>query len=129
MSVAQSLEESLTLIEHEFRALSQALLDGSPDSLIEASNGLHRQLLEFLAGLQGVRGLHSGRRKALVLRVKTMAQTLPVLRETMQRKAALVDRGLEILVPATRTSTYGQANGKYGSGGPRSSGEFRAFSA
>ena len=57
-----------------------------------------------------------------------MARRLAQQRESLIRRAALVDRSLNALVPATRGASYAPGASAYGTAG-RQTGSFRVLSA
>jgi hypothetical protein len=57
------------------------------------------------------------------LRLKQIALDLASRRESLLRQAGVVERSLNILVPASRTMTYAKAAGPYGAPS-KSSGTF-----
>ncbi len=102
-----SLEEHLNLVEQQFSEVSSILLDGDPAELQQACTDLQRRVVEFLQ-LGNTMGLDTAEMAALASRARTVAAGLPLLREGLHRKAALVDRALQLVVPTTEpTSTYG----------------------
>ena len=66
--------------------------------------------------------------RQLAIRLKALADGLGERRASLLRRAALVERELNTILPATQGGTYANATGAYGSPA-KSSGAFKRFSA
>jgi hypothetical protein len=118
----------IAVIEERFHGLTLALIDGSPE-LVQASSAVLQNLaVELVRLMNSAGGVRRAEWAGLMPRVKVLAHGLAVFRENLLRRAAYVDRALELVVPATREkSTYSGA-GAYGA--PiRQSGALKMMSA
>ncbi len=121
------LDVQLEQLESQCRALQASLLSGNTAELRAGGTTLQRLTIEFsqMAAEAGPRQLDiSGRAQ----RVKALASGIAMLREGLLRQLAYVERGLEIVVPATRDKTTYATGGAYGSP-VRQSGSFTFLSA
>ena len=107
--------------------LSAKLPQHGMAELQAGGNVLQRLSVEFsqMAGEAGLRQLDIRTRTQ---RVKAIASRIAMLREGLLRQLALVERGLEILVPATRDKATYATGGAYGRP-VRQSGSFSYLSA
>jgi hypothetical protein len=122
-----SLEQQFDGIEQQFNAVSAALIDGDPQTVHAASAQLQQLTVDLVQVLDRV-GRHHISPAPLALRVKAIAEGLPVLRENLLRRSMYVERALQVVVPATAKTTYAAQPGPYGHG-VRQSGAFKVFSA
>jgi hypothetical protein len=121
-----SLEQQFDSIEQQFNALSLALIAGDPDIVHAASAQLQLLAVDLVQMLDQV-GRDYLSPPPLALRIKALAEGLPVLRECLLRRAVYVERALQLVVPATQQTTYAAQAGPYGHG-VRQSGAFKVFS-
>lgn len=121
MTVAE-YEKPLARIEQLCEAVSIALLD--PDVTLEqlesASTDLRVAALEFTAFMDAHQGLVE-KGDALRARMKHIVTTIHMQREHLLRRAAVVDRNLNMLLPqrSAQQATYsapigGRAAGSFG---------------
>lgn len=122
-----SLEKQLDLLEHQFNEVSSALVDGNP-VLVEASSAALQQLAVDFLQITDELGRGSLAPVHLALRVKALATGMPTLQANLLRRSFYVDRALQLVVPATQTTTYCASTSPYG-GGVRQSGQFKVMSA
>jgi len=131
MTVPQFLDQ-LTKVEDQVQQLTQAMAASGPDALVAVADALQRALLDFSRLAQQVRPQTSWD-AASKRRVKALAATLAMQRESITRRAALTELTLKSLLPSVQADTYAppmgtSARSAYGSVGRRS-GEFRASTA
>lgn len=122
-----SLEKQLDLLEQRFSEVSSALIDGDP-ILVESSSAALQQLAVDFLQIADELGRGSLAPVHLALRVKALAVGMPTLHANLLRRSFYVDRALQLVVPATQTTTYSASTNPYG-GGVRQSGQFKALSA
>lgn len=125
-----SLEQQLDRVEHQFNAVSSALIDGNPETVQAASAMLQQMAVHFVQMVDelGRNRVSLVAAASLSPRIKALAEGMPVLRENLMRRSAYVERALQLVVPATQKTTYAANAGPYGSG-VRTSGMFKGFSA
>ncbi|MDP1656537.1 MAG: hypothetical protein Q8K91_01745 [Hylemonella sp.] len=121
------LEKQLSEIEQQCAALAEAVSSGEPVSLEAASTQL-RQLAVELARSQEVSHLDAQTMQAFKARLQKVVGGIGAQRGSLARRAAVVERGLNAMMPATRESTYGQAAGPYGAAA-KQSGAFKLLTA
>ncbi|MEO8858435.1 MAG: hypothetical protein ABI343_15745 [Burkholderiaceae bacterium] len=121
------LHASLALAETCCTAVSKALLEGEPEAIEDAARDLQQASLA-LAGMLPSRHGHALPNGALKLRLSKVAQSLSLQREALLRRAAVVERALHSIVPATQASTYAGNATPYGRGA-RQTGAFKLLSA
>lgn len=122
-----SIEQQLGCLEHQFAQVSSALVVGDPVAVETSCAALQQLAVEFFQVLDET-GVESVGSALLGRRIRALARGLPQLREALLRRSALVDRGLQLLVPTLPRSTYANSPGLYGSG-PKQSGQFNNLSA
>jgi hypothetical protein len=125
--LSAELEKQLSMIEQQCEILTATVDSGDPVSLEAASTQL-RQAAVDLARSPEVSSLDAQATQAFRRRLQTIVNCVGFQRGGLARRAAVVERTLNAMVPATRESTYGQAAGPYGSTG-RQSGAFKRLSA
>ena len=122
------VEMALQAAELSQQAVAKALLAGQPDLLEAAATELQRAstaLSDAVLQANGAIHLHA----PLRLRVVAVARSLAMHREACLRRAAVVARSLQSILPgAPGTLTYGSSAGPYGST-TRQSGAFNVLSA
>ncbi len=121
-----TLDNQLDLLELQFKEVASALVDGNPDAVQSAGARL-QQLAVGLVQMADEVGRNRLAAPLRTQRIKALAKGLPALRENLLRRAAYVDRALEIVVPTAPQSTYVGRN-TYGSA-VRQSGTFNVLSA
>jgi hypothetical protein len=122
-----SLDAQLDHLEDRLHALAACLLDGSPDLVQTASASLQILAVELLQTLNADgRNLlgSSGRTR----RVRALAGGLAMVRESLLRQSAYVDRALELVVPTSQQQSTYAGNRTYG-GPVRQSGAFMVLAA
>jgi hypothetical protein len=122
-----SLEHQLNLIERQFNEVSRSLIDGDPVN-VETSSGALQQLAVDFVQMVDESGQSILNTPQLALRIKAISEGMPVLRESLIRRSAFVDRALQLVVPATQQTTYAASSGPYG-GGFKQSGQMKVQSA
>lgn len=125
--LSAELEKQLSEIEQQCEALTAAVDAGDPVSL-EISSTRLRQSAVDLSRLLDVCGLDAQGVHVFKARLQKIVRGVGVQRGGLARRAAVVERGLHAMVPATRESTYGQAAGPFGAAG-RQTGAFKRLSA
>ncbi len=115
---------SLTLAEESLDALSQALLAGQPQGVESAARELQQAASALSGVLQNLRGKTTVDQRVRQ-RLGNLVQGIAMHREACARRAAVVERSLHSIIPATRSSTYTNTLGPYARNG-RQSGVFRA---
>lgn len=122
-----TLEQQLDRVEHQFNAVSAALVNGDPD-LVQASSAALQQLSVQFVQMVDELGRRSVAPAPLAMRIKALADGMQLLRDNLARRSAYVERALQLVVPATKNTTYSATQGPYGSP-VRQSGAFKVFSA
>jgi hypothetical protein len=125
--LSAQIEKQLSEIEQQCAALTAAVDSGEPVSLEAASTQL-RQLAVDLSQSQEIAHLDAQATQAFKARLQKVVGGIGAQRGSLARRAAVVERGLNAMVPATRESTYGQAASPYGSA-VKQSGAFKFLSA
>jgi hypothetical protein len=118
---------SLTAVEQALALVNTRLVEGSADELEAACQSLQRAVL----ACPGVRqqGLKSLSLDAkLRARLQIVRLGMAQVRENMARRAAGVQRALQILLPGAPVATYGRAAATFGSG-RKSEASFTSLSA
>lgn len=126
MSPAE-LEQLLTQIESQCQALALAVSQSEPEVICASSAALQKLAMDtahFFAAQPSA--AHTSRADRVRLERATMSLTLH--REQLIRRAAMNERALQALVPATREASYAQLAGPYG-GAVRQSGAFTFLKA
>ena len=121
------LEKTLAEVEFHFKAVSAALVSGDPAALEAASGSLRQIAIDFSAVLQGL-APSDLKNQDLKLRLKKIAEGMATQRSSLIRRTALVEMALNAIVPASRSATYAQATGPYGSAG-KQTGAFKYLAA
>jgi len=127
MTSLLSVEAAFAQVEHCFNALSMALVTGEPEALALSGINLHGASLALSALLKQT-STSDLQTLEFKKRITVLVAALGSRRESLIRRAVLVDRALNALVPATVKSTYGQSPNTYGSVGPQT-GAFKYLSA
>lgn len=125
--LSAQIEKQLSEIEQQCAALTEAVNSGEPVSLETASAQL-RQLAVDLSRSPEVFHLNPQATQVFKARLQKVVGGIGVQRGSLARRTAVVERGLNAMVPATRESTYGQAAGPYGAAG-KQSGAFKLLTA
>lgn len=121
------LEAVLQHIEKQFKDLSAALVSGEPVALESASAAMRQAGIDLSTLIP--RLIPAERKNPqLTLRLKALADGLGERRASLLRRTALVERGLNTILPATQDGTYTNSVGVYGSSA-KSSGALKRFSA
>lgn len=127
MSLSGHVEEALAKVELCVAKVSVAIVSGEPTELDCASGALQKAAVEFSDFCQTL-ATTDRKNKDLGLRVKRISAGMAVQREALIRRTVLVNRALNVVVPATRSTTYAQAAGPYGSAG-KQTGAFKVLAA
>lgn len=125
--LSAQIEKQLSEIEQQCEALTEAVNSGEPVSLETASAQL-RQLAVDLSRSPEVFQLNAQATQLFKARLQKVVGGIGAQRGSLARRAAVVERGLNAMVPATRESTYGQAAGPYGAAA-KQSGAFKLLTA
>lgn len=125
--LSAEIEKQLSDIEQRCEMLTAAVDHGDPVSLEAASTHLRQSAVDLSRALE-VSFLDAQATQEFKMRLQKIVRGVGVQRGGLARRAAVVERALHAMVPATRESTYGQAAGPYGSTG-RQSGAFKRLSA
>ena len=121
------LEAVLQHIEKQFKDLSAALVSGEPVALESASAAMRQAGIDLSTLIP--RLIPAERKNPqLTLRLKALADGLGERRASLLRRTALVERGLNTILPTTLGGTYTNSVGVYGSSA-KSSGALKRFSA
>ena len=121
------IQDLLTIAEKRSQVLSEALLAGEPDRVAVASSDVH-QVVQVLSDQMQQAQQRATIDGSSALRLRRLVQHLVQQREACLRHSAVVDRSLNSLLPASRTSTYGGGNTPYGQQARRS-GAFKLIAA
>ena len=127
MLLPTNVEAALARVELCVDKVSVAIVSGEPSELIVASGALQQAAVDFSYLLQRLTEKKK-KNKELKLRVKRIAAGMATQREGLIRRNVLVSRALNVIVPATRSTTYAQAVGPYGSAG-KQTGVFKVLAA
>ena len=127
MTIPAPIEQALAEVELCFNQVSAALVSGEPMALATASGALRQVAIDFAALLQGLTPIER-KNKNLKASLKRLADGMAAHRESLIRRTVLVERALNAIVPATRSATYAQAAGPYGSPG-KQTGAFKLLAA
>jgi hypothetical protein len=121
------IEDILINVELHLNAVSAALVSGEVVALEASSSALRQASVDFSALVKRLspKDLDDERVK---FRFKKIASGIASQRESLIRRAVLVDIALKTVVPATQATTYAQVAGPYGSAG-KQSGAFKYLSA
>lgn len=125
------VESALQQLELRSAAVAQALADGDPASLEQASTQMRALAVALADFVQGL-GADQRREPQLAQRLQQASRLMAAQRQGLARRAVMVERALSVLVPsATRTPTYGHAGRAAASyGSPvRQSGAFTVLAA
>lgn len=121
------LENALSAAELKFHDVSLALVSGEPLALAAASAALRQAGLDLSAVLPGLPAIER-HHPTLTSRLARLSTGVAAQRESLIRRTVLTERALNAIVPATRSTTYAQAAGPYGSLG-RQTGAFKYLAA
>lgn len=121
------LDRHLDLIEQQFNELSALLVDGNPSGVQSASAAMQQLAVDLIQMADDI-GRTSLLSPSRALRIQTLATALPVLRATLLRRSAYVERALEMVIPATQKATTYAGGATYGTA-MRQSGAFKLLSA
>ena len=123
----QKLLECLRTAEKRAQVLSAALLEGQPELVAAAAQDMQQSAQALSASLHGV--LQYGPLEpVLKQRLRRVGQVLAMQREACLRRAAVVDRALNSIIPSSRANTYSGGAGPYGQQARRS-GAFNLMAA
>jgi hypothetical protein len=103
-----AVEHALSQIERQCESLATALARGEPLALEQAATGLRQMAIGFSDLLQQHEQA-AGFTPALRTRVKALAAALAALRENLLRRAAVVERALDVVLPGREQPTYAAA--------------------
>lgn len=123
-----SFDTHISLLEAQFREVSDALMDRESPALMLSSSATLQRLTVELVHMADAVGRHQLRSPNHLRRMSALASGMVALRENLVRHSAYVERALEVLVPATRQKSTYADSGIYAAS-IRRSGEFTAFSA
>ncbi len=103
-----AIEHALTQIEQQCAQLQDALARGEPEALQQAGSNLRQLALDF-SGLLAQHEQAGAAAPALRTRMKALAATLAALRENLLRRAAVVERAVDVILPGREKTTYAPA--------------------
>jgi len=126
MSISH-LDIQLDFLESQCRDAQAGLLDKSPMAVQSSVAALQRLAVEFIQIVDEV-GLVQCGSPSRIQRIRALSSGVATLRENLLRRLAYVERGLEIVVPATREKATYAGAGAYGRP-VRQSGAFSVLSA
>jgi hypothetical protein len=129
-----SVEQQLGWLEEQFNSVSSAIVSGDPDKVLAGCAALQERAVALL---QNSEDLHSQSRAdaRLAVRLQALSQGVSLVRESLARRSAYVQRALELVVPGGGSmATYSGSAGTTGTTGPyggpvRQSGQFKVLSA
>lgn len=124
---SSKLDYQLDLLESQFKALSDSLMDGRPEAVVFDGAGLQRLAVE-MAQMVNTLGHAEFKTPRRMRRIQILASGMANLRESLLRRMAYVDRALEIVVPASRDKATYAGSGAYGQP-VRQSGAFSVLAA
>lgn len=119
------IEQQLSQIEDQCEALAAAVVDGEPQALEALTTRFRQAALDLTRSVEAS-DLDRADVHDFKLRLKKLALSVAIHRGSLARQAALTERALHALVPATQEQTY--ASGPYG-GAARQSGAFKVLTA
>lgn len=106
--LSAALEKSLSLIELQCQAVAAAVASGEPQALETASNALKQAAVDFAQLMQQLGGAQQAGAEPRA-RLKKLAVQLNIQRENLLRRAVVVERAVQTMVPAAASHlTYGQ---------------------
>lgn len=121
------VDAALARIEHQLQEVSAALIQGEPSklesasvNLCEVSRGLHALLSSISSTPQ--------KNQDLERQLRSLVETMTLLREGLSRRAVSVERALVCMLPASQSPTYTKSSGAYSQPG-RQSGAFKVLAA
>ena len=130
-----SVEQQLGWLEEQFNSVSCAIISGDPDKVLAGCAALQERAVALL---QNSEDLHSQSQvdARLAIRLQALSQGVSMVRESLARRSAYVQRALELVVPGGggAMTTYSGSAGATGTTGPyggpvRQSGQFKVLSA
>ncbi len=126
------LEQYLDHVEQGFSEAAQALASSEPVEAVAACESLQQLAVAFLQACDDA-GRASVASPMLKQRIEALVLAFPQLLEALRRKAAYVERALELVVPGEKPATYAGSSG-LNSGGVygaamRQSGNFKYLAA
>ncbi len=128
-----SLEHALTHAEQALDTFSTALLNNLAEDAHAAAVQLQEATILLAQAVTAMRRASPPQSldTATARRLQVLNRLLAQQRETCLRRGGMVERALQAIVPAARSSTYGGgvAASGYARGQPRQTGAFRVLSA
>ena len=126
-STAPALNAALTQVEQALARVGECLVAGQAAELQQACQALQ---LNVMACSRLDRAWLSGARSDVKLqgRLNAVRVGLAQVRENMARRAAAVQRSLQVLLPSSGGATYGRSASAYGRNS-KSDASFTSFSA
>jgi hypothetical protein len=129
-----SLEQQLGWLEEQFNSVSCAIISGDPDKVLAGCAALQERAVALL---QNSEDLHNQSQvdARLAIRLQALTQGVSLVRDSLARRSAYVQRALELMVPGGGSmATYSGGAGATGTTGPyggpvRQSGQFKVLSA
>ncbi|MGI9133994.1 MAG: hypothetical protein ACR2I0_08655 [Rhodoferax sp.] len=116
----------LDRVEQQFNAVAAALIDGTPETIVSSSGQLQQLALQ-LHQLTAELGREPQVPPAALARIKTLSRNLPLLRESLLRRNAYVERALQVIMPSAAACAY-PGRSPYGAA-LRVSGELKVLAA
>lgn len=119
------IEQQLSQIEDQCEALAAAVVEGEPQALEALATQFRQAALDLTRSVEAL-NLERADVHDFKMRLKKLALSVAIHRGSLARQAAITERALHALVPATQDQTY--ASGPYG-GATRQSGAFKVLTA
>ncbi len=116
MVIPSDIENALNSVEGLIHEISEALVAGDSQALALASVNLRQGAVEFCQKISQL-SVDALKDPSLKLRLKRISVNLAARRESLIRQSGVVERSLNTLVPASRTTTYAKTAGPYGGAG------------
>lgn len=126
ITLQPEIQAALAQAERSVAATGQALIQGIPERVHEATRELHDSAHALALVLRGVDGL-SAMVQPVHDRLVRVARDIAMQREALLRRSAAVEQSLQSLVPQTRPDTYAGALSRYARGGPNKASAFGSF--
>lgn len=123
----EQIEQQFLGLTQQVEDLDAALVQGDVLALQAASQALRQGAVDLHALAQRL-GLDEAGRAEFRRRLLPLTQGLGLQRGHLARRAVVVDRALDIMLPQARESTYASESATYGSA-TRQSGAFKYLSA
>jgi hypothetical protein len=121
------VDAALIRIEHALQEAARALIEGEPGPIESAAVNLC-DVSRRLHALNPSINSNSLNSQDMRCRLRTLAETMAVLREGLSRRSVSVERALSCMLPASQSPTYTKTSSAYSQPG-RQSGAFKVLAA